>query len=88
LAPQHSTRPGTPAGIPEADPAASSMPHIPIPDSADVPEVVRERHDEAALAWRAGIVYVNEHGGVDRTAPLPIVIVDQAAAERGPETSP
>jgi hypothetical protein len=32
---------------PTHDPAASSMPRIPIPDSADVPEVVRERHDEA-----------------------------------------
>jgi hypothetical protein len=73
---RHSTRPERPAGIPDADPAASSMPHIPIPEAA------------VALAWRAGLVYVNLHGGVDREAPLPIVIVDQAAAERGPEPAP
>lgn len=33
--------------VPDHDPAASSMPRIPLPQSAGVPEVVRDRYDEA-----------------------------------------
>ncbi len=36
----------SPDRLPTHDPAASSMPWIPIPSSADVPEVVLQRHDD------------------------------------------
>lgn len=34
------------ARVPDADPAASSFPRVPLPDSADIPEAILQRYDE------------------------------------------
>lgn len=72
------------SSVPDHDPATSSMPRIPIPDSADVPAVVRERYDEAD----ALMANVDRYAASERQAgalDVALRIVQALRADLGPE---
>jgi hypothetical protein len=71
---QDSTRPDPPPGLPDHDPAGTTFPRIPLPSSADVPALMRERHDEVADTSY-------EEGALDALA----AVARALRADRGPE---